>query len=286
MNQMMKVPSVKLSDGHIMPLLGFGTSAPSQVLKSTVEAAVQMAIDVGYRHIDSAYLYANEEQVGRAIRKKVSDGTLRREDVFYTSKPGKEMIPRDAQGQVLLDTVDICATWEALEECKDAGLVRSLGVSNFNHRQLELILNKPQLKYPPVCNQVECHLYLNQHRLLGFCKARDIVLIAYAVLGSDPEKQWVTKDNPRLLEDPVLRALAGKHGRSPAQVALRYQLQRGVAVLAKSFSEKRIRENFQVFDFQLSPEDMETLDGLNRGLRYFRNLEFVQHPNYPYTEEY
>ncbi|XP_055970573.1 aldo-keto reductase family 1 member C1-like isoform X3 [Sorex fumeus] len=233
MNQMMKVPSVKLSDGHIMPLLGFGTSAPSQVLKSTVEAAVQMAIDVGYRHIDSAYLYANEEQVGRAIRKKVSDGTLRREDVFYTSKlwatsfhpelvrpalehslrqtqlgyldlylmhfpaalkPGKEMIPRDAQGQVLLDTVDICATWEALEECKDAGLVRSLGVSNFNHRQLELILNKPQLKYPPVCNQV--------------------------------------------------------------------------------------------FDFQLSPEDMETLDGLNRGLRYFRNLEFVQHPNYPYTEEY
>ncbi|KAK2496053.1 hypothetical protein MC885_020670 [Smutsia gigantea] len=175
---------------------------------------------------------------------------------------------------------------QALEKCKDAGLTKSIGVSNFNHKQLEMILNKPGLRYKPVCNQVECHIYLNQSKLLEFCKSKDIVLVAYGALGSDSEKEWVTKDNPVLLKDPALNAIAAKHRRTPAQVALRYQLQRGVAVLAKSFNEKRIKENFQVFDFQLTPEDMETLDGLNRNIRYFEDKLFYNHPNYPFLEEY
>ncbi|KAM7157184.1 aldo-keto reductase family 1 member C3-like isoform 3-T5 [Molossus nigricans] len=317
--------SVKLNDGHFMPVLGFGTSAPSKFANSKMEEALKTAINVGYRHIDSAYLYRNEEEIGRAIQNKIANSIVKREDIFYTSKlwstflrpelvqtgleislrklqlsyvdlflihfpaalkPGEEFFPKDTDGKTIFDTVDICATWEALEKCKEAGLAKSIGVSNFNSKQLQKILSKPGLKYKPVCNQVECHLYLNQSKLLDFCKSKDIVLTAYAALGSDPGKEWVSRNYPVILEDPVLNAIAEKHQRTPAQVALRYQLQRGVVVLAKSFTEKRIRENFQVFDFQLTPQDMERLDGLNRNLRYFKDTDFADHPDYPFCDEY
>ncbi|XP_074261227.1 aldo-keto reductase family 1 member C3-like isoform X2 [Saimiri boliviensis] len=292
---------------------------------SNVEEAVQVAIDVGYRHIDSAYSYLNEEAIGQAIRKKIANGTVKRNDIFYTTKlwgtfsrpklvqrglelslqklqlsyvnlylihypvslqPGEEFLPMDSQGKIIFDTVDLCSMWEAMEKCKDAGLARSIGVSNFNRRQLEMILNKPGLKYKPVCNQVECHPYLNQSKLLEYCKSKDIVMTGYAALGSDPGKDWVKKDNPVLLEDPVLNAIAEKHRRTPAQVALRYQLQRGVVVLVKSFTEKRIKENFQVFDFQLTPEDMKTIDGLNKNMSYFDHSLFSHHLDSQFPDEY
>ncbi|XP_070357043.1 aldo-keto reductase family 1 member C15-like isoform X2 [Equus asinus] len=295
------------------------------VPKSMAGAATKVAIDVGFRHIDSAYLYQNEEEVGKALREKIRDGTVKREDIFYTTKlwatflrpelvrpalerslkklgldyvdlfiihvpiamkPGEELVPKDAGGKIILDTVDFCDTWEALEKCKDAGLTKSIGVSNFNHKQLEMILNKPRLKYKPVCNQVECHPYLNQRKLLEFCKSQDIVLVAYSALGSHRDPNWVERDSPYLLEDPILNAIAKKHNRSPGQIALRYQLQRGVVVLAKSFNEKRIQENFQVFDFELTPEDMKAIDGLNRNFRYEKLLFAVDHLYYPYSEEY
>lgn len=316
---------VKLNDGHLMPVLGLGTLVSEGVPKSKAGEATRVAIEVGYRHIDAAYVYENEEEVGSALREKIADGTVKREELFYTTKlwatffrpelvrpalerslkklwldyvdlfiihvpitmkPGEELLPKDASGKVIFDTVDLRDTWAALEKCKDAGLTKSIGVSNFNHKQLEMILNKPGLKYKPVCNQVECHPYLNQSKLLEFCKSKDIVLVAYSALGSQRNSKWVEESNPYLLEDPVLNAIAKKHNRSPAQVALRYQLQRGVVVLAKSFNEQRIKENFQVFDFELPPEDMKTIDGLNQNLRYFKLLFAVDHPYYPYSEEY
>ncbi|KAM5235023.1 aldo-keto reductase family 1 member C23-like protein [Ctenodactylus gundi] len=169
-----------------------------------------------------------------------------------------------------------------MEKCKEAGLAKSIGVSNFNRRQLEMILNKPGLKYKPVCNQtsydltpfylvclqVECHVYLNQSKLLDFCKSKDIVLVAYCALGTSRDKRWVDPSSPVLLEDPVLCAMAKKYKRTEALIALRYQVQRGVVVLARSFNEKRIKENMQVFEFQLTSEDMKILDGLNRNFRY------------------
>uniref|UniRef100_A0A2K6UC69 NADP-dependent oxidoreductase domain-containing protein n=1 Tax=Saimiri boliviensis boliviensis TaxID=39432 RepID=A0A2K6UC69_SAIBB len=317
--------SVNLNDGHFMPMLGFGTSAPRKVAMSNVEEAVQVAIDVGYRHIDSAYSYLNEEAIGQAIRKKIANGTVKRNDIFYTTKlwgtfsrpklvqrglelslqklqlsyvnlylihypvslqPGEEFLPMDSQGKIIFDTVDLCSMWEAMEKCKDAGLAKSIGVSNFNRRQLEMILNKPGLKYKPVCNQVECHPYLNQSKLLDFCKSKDIVLVAYSALGSHREKTWVDPNSPVLLEDPVLCALAKKHKRTPALIALRYQLQRGVVVLAKSYNEQRIRENVQVFEFQLTSEDMKTIDGLNKNIRYLTLHVLADHPNYPFSDEY
>ncbi|XP_055970694.1 aldo-keto reductase family 1 member C15-like isoform X3 [Sorex fumeus] len=317
--------SVRLNDGHCMPALGFGTYALAKVPKSKVREATQVAIDVGFRHIDAAYVYQNEEEVEEAMHAKMADGTVKREDLFYTTKVGstflqpelvrqslerslrklgldyvdlfiihvpiamkqvEDLLPTDASGKVILEPVDLCQTWEALESCKDAGLTRSIGVSNFSHKQLEMILSKPGLKYKPVCNQVECHPYLNQQKLLDFCRARDIILVAYSALGSQRDPQWVSKDSPYLLEEPVLMAIAKKHGRSPGQVALRYQLQRGVVVLVKSFSEKRIRENFQVFDFELTPEDMKAIDGLNRNFRYIRMDFAIGDPNYPFADEY
>uniref|UniRef100_A0A8C6DL10 NADP-dependent oxidoreductase domain-containing protein n=1 Tax=Moschus moschiferus TaxID=68415 RepID=A0A8C6DL10_MOSMO len=276
---------VKLNDGHFIPVLGFGTLAPPEVPKSEALEVTKFAIEVGFHHIDCAHLYQNEEHVGQAIRSKIADGTVKREDIFYTSKvwstflrpelvqpalekslkdlqleyvdlyiihhpvalvPGEALFPTDENGKMIYDSVDLCRTWEALEKCKDAGLTKSIGVSNFNHKQLEKILNKPGLKYKPVCNQVECHPYLNQSKLLEFCKSHDIVLVAYGALGSQRSLQWLDPNLPHLLEDPVLSAIAQKHKQTPALVALRYQIQRGVVVLAKSYNKKRIKENMQV----------------------------------------
>nr|XP_020725408.1 prostaglandin F synthase 1-like isoform X2 [Odocoileus virginianus texanus] len=277
---------VKLNDGHFIPVLGFGTAETKEVLKREALEVTKFAIEVGFCHVDSAHIYQNEEQVGQAIRSKIADGTVKREDIFYTSKPGEELFPKDENGKLIVDSVDLCHTWEALEKCKDAGLTKSIGVSNFNHKQLEKILNKPGLKYKPVCNQVECHPYLNQSKLLDFCKSHDIVLVAYGALGSQRVKGWVNLNHPVLLEDPVLCAIAKKHKQTPALVVLRYQIQRGVVVLAKSYNKKRIKENIKVFDFELSPDDMKAIDGLNRNIRYYEFLIGVSHPEYPFSEEY
>ncbi|XP_074051020.1 prostaglandin-E(2) 9-reductase-like [Macrotis lagotis] len=316
---------VTMNDGNTIPVLGFGTYAPSSVPKGEAEKATKVAIEVGYRHIDGAFLYENEKEVGQAIRAKIADGTVTREDIFYTGKlwstyhrpelvrpaleetlkslqldyldlyiihwpvsfkPGKDKIPMDENKKIIIESVDLRDTWEAMEKCKDAGLVKSIGVSNFNRRELEMILNKTGLKYKPVCNQVECHPYLNQSKLLEFCKSNDIILVAYSALGSHREPRWVDENSPVLLDDPVLGAIAKKHNRTSAQVALRYQIQRGVVVLAKSFTENRIKDNFQVFDFQLTPEDMKVIDGLNKNLRYLTLKECKESTNYPFNDEY
>ncbi|XP_074083159.1 prostaglandin-E(2) 9-reductase-like [Macrotis lagotis] len=320
-----KAHRITMNDGNTIPVLGFGTYAPKSVPKSECEMATKVAIEVGFRHIDGAFRYENEKQVGQAIWAKIADGTVTREDIFYTGKlwsthhrpelvrpaleetlkslqfdyldlfiihwpvsfkPGKEKLPMDENHKIISDSVDLLDTWEAMENCKDAGLLKSIGVSNFNHRQLEMILSKTRLKYKPVCNQVECHPYLNQSKLLEFCKSKDILLVAYSALGSHREASWVDEKTPILLNDPVLGAIAKKYDRTPAQVALRYQIQRGVVVLAKSFNEKRIKENFQVFDFQLTSEDMEFIDSLNKNLRYLTFDHSKECTNYPFNDEY
>ncbi|KAM4748705.1 LOW QUALITY PROTEIN: rho crystallin-like [Rhinophrynus dorsalis] len=308
---------IRLNDGNSMPIVGLGTYAPSDVPKTVGEEAIKVAIDLGYRHIDCAYIYGNEVQVGQAIRSKIADGTVKREDIFYTGKlwctffspelvrTALEKSLKDLQMDYLdlyimhwpcalkptaaeepsnlfaYDNVDICSTWEALEACKDAGLVKSIGVSNFNRRQIERLLNKPGLKYKPVCNQVECHVYLNQSKLQDYCKSKDIVLVAYSALGSHRDKNWVDQSTPVLLEDLVLASVAAKYNCSPAAIAMRFILQKGIVVLAKSFNPTRLKQNLGVFDFEISPEDMKTLCGLDKNLRYvpfkdcIRNIHFT-----------
>lgn len=315
---------VVLNDGHKMPVIGFGTAAPKQYTKEQAGEATKVAISVGYRHIDCAFIYGNEVEVGRAINAKIADGTVKREDIFYTGKlwnnnhapervrpalenslkdlgldymdlfiihtpvefkPGDDPFPKDENGKLIFHNTDIRDTWKALEACKDAGLVRSIGVSNFTRKQLELILNAPGLKYKPVCNQVECHIFFNQSKLLEFCKSKDIVLVGYSVLGSSRAEGWIDQNSPQVLEDPVLNEVAKKVGRSAAQVAMRYLLQRGIVVLAKSFTAERIKQNFQLFDFQLSAEDMQRLDGINKNMRYFIIDIWKESPNCPYDDD-
>ncbi|GAB1297898.1 Aldo-keto reductase family 1 member C21 [Apodemus speciosus] len=314
-----KCHCVELNDGHFIPVLGFGTAIPSEFPKSKAKKLTKIAIDAGFRHFDSASVYNTEDHVGEAIKSKFADGTVRRKDIFYTSKlwctshhpelvrssleqslkklqldfvdlylihypmalkPGKENFPVDEHGKLLFDIVDLCATWE---RCRTNQVHRG---SNFNRRQLEKILNKPGLKHKPVCNQVECHLYLNQMKLLDFCKSKDIVLVAYGVLGTQRYGGWVDQNSPVLLDEPVLSSMAKKYSQTPALIALRYQLQRGIVVLNTSLKEERIKENMQVFEFQLSSEDMKVLDGLNRNMRYISGNIFEGHPNFPFSDEY
>ncbi|XP_075199894.1 dihydrodiol dehydrogenase 3-like isoform X1 [Anomaloglossus baeobatrachus] len=320
-----KQSRITLNDGHKIPVVGLGTYAPQEFPKSMAEEAVKVALEVGYQHIDAALIYANEVEVGRAINAKIADGTVKREDVFYTSKlwstyqtptlvrhglekslkdlhldyldlflihnpvelkPGDDLIPTDENGKEIYHNTDIRDTWKAMEDCKEAGLVRSIGVSNFNHKQLELILTMPGLRYKPVCNQMECHIYNNQAKLLEFCKSHNIVLVAYGVLGSTRDVKWIIPDAPFLLEDPVLNEIAKKHGRTPAQVAMRHMLQRGIVVLAKSFKAERIKQNLEVFKFELSEEEIKSLNALNRNLRYVDFTKWSDHPKYPFHEEY
>ncbi|XP_051886629.1 aldo-keto reductase family 1 member D1-like [Pristis pectinata] len=186
--------------------------------------------------------------------------------------PGDVIYPRDENGKYLYHPTDLCATWEALEACKDAGLVKSISVSNFNRRQLEQILNKSGLKYKPAVNQVESHPYLTQPKLRELCNLHGIVIVGYNPLGTCRDPLWVNTKIPSLLEDPVLNSVAAKYKKKSAQVALCYQIQRKIVVIPKSFNSECIKQNFEIFDFSLTDEEMKAIDALNRNERYVELL--------------
>ncbi|GCC18356.1 hypothetical protein chiPu_0021656 [Chiloscyllium punctatum] len=202
------------------------------------------------------------------------------------SLPGDVFYPRDENGKYLYHPTDLCATWEALEALKDAGLVKSIGVSNFNRRQLELILNKPGLKYKPVVNQIECHPYFTQPKFKEICDSHDIVIVGYSPLGTCRDSLWVNVKIPSLLDDPVLNSIAAKYKKTSAQVALRFQLQRNIIVIPKSFNPERIKQNFEIFDFSLTSEEMKMVSSLNRNERYVELLMWKDHPEYPFNDPY
>ncbi|EAW83882.1 aldo-keto reductase family 1, member D1 (delta 4-3-ketosteroid-5-beta-reductase), isoform CRA_b, partial [Homo sapiens] len=218
---------IPLSDGNSIPIIGLGTySEPKSTPKGACATSVKVAIDTGYRHIDGAYIYVRREDIfycGKLwatnhvpeMVRPTLERTLRVLQLDYVDlyiievpmafKPGDEIYPRDENGKWLYHKSNLCATWEAMEACKDAGLVKSLGVSNFNRRQLELILNKPGLKHKPVSNQVECHPYFTQPKLLKFCQQHDIVITAYSPLGTSRNPIWRQLHKLALLDLPILR---------------------------------------------------------------------------------
>jgi len=310
---------VALSSGAKMPLLGLGTWKSKA---GQVEHAVEHALATGYRHIDCAAVYQNETEVGQALKAAFDKG-VKREDVWLTGKvwnnnhssgrvriglaktlkdlgvsyldlflihwpyafvQGDNMFPKDENGAMLYDeSVDFTETWKAMEELVREGLVKHIGVSNFNHKQLLRLLEVATIK--PEIVQVECHVYFNQHQLLEFAQKHGIVLTAYCPLGS-PDRPTAQSEHPVLLQDPTLLSLAKKYSKSPAQLLIRFQIERKVSVIPKSVSDHRIEENFNVFDFHIAQEDMVTLLELNRNYRYNPQTRDVKTKDFPFHEPY
>lgn len=281
-----------------MPLIGLGTW---KLDTGEVGRAVEFALKAGYRHIDCAAAYSNESEVGESLATIFKDGVLKREDIFVTSKlwnmahkaedvrPACEATLRDLKldyldlylvhwgtatsesqrevdenGVLKLQNISVRETWEAMQELVQAGLVKSIGVANFTVAMLIDLLTYAKLK--PAMNQVELHPYLQQRRLVEFCQYRDIMVTAYSPLGSPGN--FASSGAPLLREDSVIKKIAEDHHKTPAQVLIRWAIERNTVAIPKSVHKERIEENIHVFDFKLSPEEMKAIGGLERGLRF------------------
>lgn len=180
-------------------------------------------------------------------------------------KHGDLLFPTGDDGMLDFTDDDYLDTWHELERAVDDGLVRSIGISNFNKMQTARILNACRIR--PVVNQIEIHPYLTQHKLIEYLRGQGIVSVGYSPLGSADQPKFGTKE-PSLLNHPVLQEMGLKHNKSVAQILIRYQIDRGLVVLPKSVNKSRIDSNLNVFDFELGQNDLETINGLNRNYRF------------------
>ncbi|KAL0269420.1 UNVERIFIED_CONTAM: hypothetical protein PYX00_007161 [Menopon gallinae] len=293
--------SVLLSSGYHMPVLGLGTWKAEP---NVVEQAVLWALEVGYRLIDTAYNYGNEEEIGKAINKWIDNGG-KREDLFITTKlPNFGNRPCDVNKYLneslkrldikyidlylihhpfgfleppagltapLLDkSTDHLGIWKEMEQAVRSGLTKSIGLSNFNSEQIEKIVSNAEIA--PANLQVELHAFLQQPDLLRTCRKHNIAVTAFAPLGSPAAKaHFKTKydfegnEVPNCLNDAKVLEIAERLGKTPAQILLRFLIQQGVIVVPKSSSKERILENYQALSVNLGDEDMAALKCLDRG---------------------
>jgi len=265
---MTAVPNVQLNNGVSIPQLGFGVF---QVDPTETAEAVSNALRVGYRHIDTAEMYGNEKEVGQAIAQSDLDPA----DVFVTSKLNNNNIGYDAalksfdqtMSDLGLERIDLFLihwplptvrnfvdTWKAFETIYHEGRARSIGVSNFQAHHIRRLHEETTV--PPAVNQIEVHPYLTQEALRAFDAEHGIATEAWSPIAQG-----------KVLDDPTITAIAQEHGRTPAQVVLRWHIQHGSIVFPKSVNPKRMKENFDIFDFELPESDMASISSLNRDER-------------------
>ncbi|MBI5622064.1 aldo/keto reductase [Candidatus Falkowbacteria bacterium] len=283
-----------------MPVVGLGTwqAAPAEV-GPAVRAAL---LEHGYRHLDCASVYHNEPEIGLALRDVFS--RMKRQDVFITSKlwitahqPDRVVAackktlhdlqleyldlylmhwglaaverdgdddPRGSDNRLLRESISLRQTWEAMQALTRLGLVRSVGVANFTSPMLIDLLSYAAIR--PAVNQIELHPYLQQSRLVEFCQSENIAVTAYSPLGSPGS--LTRADQPVVLQDPVISGIAAAHGKTPAQVLLRWAIQRQTIAIPKTIRPERLAANIAIFDFTLSATERSALAGLERRHRY------------------
>ena len=265
---MSAIPNITLNDGNVIPQLGFGVY---QIEPDDTAEAVGEALRIGYRHIDTAEMYGNEREVGEAVR---ASG-LARGEVFVTSKLSNAFHePADARkgfdttlSDLGFDYVDLflihwplptryegdyVSTWKALEEFHHDGRARSIGVSNFQVEHLERLAEETETV--PAVNQIEVHPYLTNDAVRAYGREHGIATEAWSPIAQGA-----------VLDDPTISQIAEKVGKSPAQVVLRWHIQRGDIVFPKSVTPSRMRENFDLFDFELDASDVDAITALDRG---------------------
>jgi len=319
---------VELNNGNKMPVLGIGTFAGFDPCKSmTTSEAVSLALEVGYRHIDCAYCYNNEGEIGEAVRYGLEKLKIPREDLFITSKLWNEYHkPEDVEAacrqslsNLGLQSLDLylmhwpfaferqhpdgihpvdfnhkfdydtethfTQTWKAMEALIEKGLVKAIGVSNFNEDQIKTLINNCQIK--PAVNQIECHPYLTQDPLVAFCKAQDIHITAYSPLGCKDRVWRSDNDDVPLLEHPILLQVAKKYEKTVPQLLLKWQIQREITVVPRMRTASHIYENFRLMDWSICTNDTKTIARLNKDNRLY--LPLIEgrpwcsdHPHYPF----
>jgi len=265
---MTAIPTIELNDGNAIPQLGFGVF---QIPPEETERAVRLALEAGYRHIDTAEMYGNERGVGEAIRASGLD----RADLYVTSKLNNGFHRPDDARRAFDDTLaalgfgyvdlflihwplptlydgDYVSTWKTLEGFRSDGRARSIGVSNFQPEHLERLA--AECDVTPAVNQIEAHPYFANDEVRDYDRAHGIATQAWSPLAQG-----------EVLDDPVITGIAERVGRTPAQVVLRWHIERGDIVFPKSTTPARIRENFELFDFRLEPDDVERIAALDKG---------------------
>lgn len=299
-----------------IPALGLGTwkSSPGEVGQ-----AVATAIKIGYRHIDCASIYQNQKEIGTALADALNTKQVKREKLWITSKlwnnahakkhvqPALErtlvdlqldyldlflihwpinfqaniVFPKRPEEFLAPEDIPIIETWQAMEKMVQKGLCRFIGVCNFNLPRL--IKLKQQATLQPVMNQIELHPYLQQEKMVEYCKKNGLLLTAYSPLGSGDRPAALKKDlEPSLLTQPIIVDIAAKRNMSPGQVLLAWALFRGTVVIPKSTNPARLQENFLAADLELEAADLQAIDGLEQGYR-FVDGSFFQSPGSPYT---
>lgn len=310
--------TLKFANNDQMPALGLGTWKSD---KGEVYNAVREAIKIGYRHIDCAHVYGNEAEIGQALTDAIDAGDVTRPELWITSKlwnnshreeqvlPALKqtlkdlhldyldlylvhwpvvikddvLFPSKGDEMIALSVTPIAETWKGMESCHDLGLAKHIGVSNFSVAKLKSLLEVAKVK--PEMNQVELHPVLQQQNLFNYCKEEGIFLTGYSPLGSpDRAPQLKVDDEPNLLNDPTIQAVADKHKVSTAQVLIQWAIARGTSVIPKSVNPVRLKQNFDATELNLSQQDMDDIAAMDRHYRYVKG-QFWAVEGSPYTVE-